>query len=306
MDFKSASELIKRANTICLATHIRPDGDAIGSIGAMYHYLKDIGKEVYMVLPDAGQRFAFMPNIQDAITCVDKSSYDLLICLDCASKKRIDISEEDYNKAKEVLVIDHHKDTTVDANIALVDSEAPANTEIIYYFLKYMEANITVQIASYIYLGLLTDTGSFNYERTTAETYKIAGEMLQHGVDFASICKKVNDTYTEERMKLIAHLIQNTEKYLDGKLRIGSVDKEFVQKIGATDEDVDGLVNYIRAIQGTVVAVYIRPLKTGGYKISIRTEEPIDANELAKKFGGGGHIRASGFEIINVEQMKEE
>ena len=306
MDFKRASELVKNAKTICLATHIRPDGDAIGSIGAMYHCLKDMGKQVYMLLPEFGQRFGFMPSINDSVKEIALDSYDLLICLDSANRNRINISDEDFAKAKQVLVIDHHMETKVDANEFLIDNEAPANCEIVYCFLKYLNAPITAPVANYIYLGLLTDTGSFNYPRTTSETYKIAAEMLLCGADFANICKRMNDTYTENKMKLIGQVIQNTESYVGGKLRIASISRDYVKELNATEDDLDGMVNYVRAVEGTIVAIYMRPISDVEYKVSIRTETPVDANELAKRFNGGGHVRAAGFETTDIEKTKKE
>ena len=176
----------------------------------------------------------------------------------------------------------------------------------VYKFIKYMKHTISKDIASYLYLGIMTDTGSFNYERTTGDTYRIAGELVDTGVDFVTICKKINDTYTENKMKLIAYVIDNTETYFEGKLRLVVLDKEYRQKLNAEAEDVDGLVNYLRCVEGTLIAVYIRWEKDNEYKVSIRTEEPVDASEVAKAFNGGGHKRAAGFETTNLKDTKEK
>lgn len=308
MDFEGAKKLIDEAKTICLIAHKQPDGDAIGSLGAMYHFLTEIGKEVYMIVPDMPKRFKFMPNIDKATDKFpENKEIDLLICLDCSEiERRTCIAKEDLVKAHKLIVIDHHMGASDDVDVKIVDTSAPANCELVYKAIKYMGHPISRNIASYLYLGLLTDTGSFNYERTTGDTYRIAGELVDTGIDFTTICKKMNDTYTANRMKLIAYVINNTEAYANGKIRISVLDKKYQEEINATEEDADGLVSYLRCIEGTIAAVYIRLAKNGEYKFSIRAEEPIDAAEVAKAFNGGGHKRAAGFETTNLKDTKEK
>ena len=308
MDFEGAKKLIDEAKTICLITHKKPDGDAIGSVGAMYHFLKEIGKEVYVIVPDMTPRFEFMPNINDALEKFpDNKNIDLLICLDCSEiERRTCVDKADIVKAHKLMVIDHHIGTSDDVDVKIVDTSAPANCEIVYKVIKYMGHTISQNIASYLYLGLVTDTGSFNYERTTGDTYRIAGELVDTGIDFTTICKKMNDTYSENKMKLIAYVINNTETYKGGKIRLVVLDKEYQQFLNANEEDVDGLVNYLRCVEGTIAAVYIRWNKDNEYKVSIRTEEPVDAAEVAKAFNGGGHKRAAGFETTNLIDTKEK
>lgn len=304
--YELAKKLIDEANTICISGHIRPDGDAVGSMGAMYSFLKDMGKNVTWLLPTKTNRFDFMDEIDEAKLCFDGTCYDLLISLDTSDEKRMNISSDDLNKAKKIIVIDHHKNNSIKGDLKLVDENAPANCEIVYKLIKNLGGKISKKIANYIYLGLMTDTGSFNYERTTSQTYHIAGEMLDQGAEFAKICKNVNDTLSETRMKLIAYVISNMEVYMNGKIRISVVDKDIQDRLNATEDDVDGLVNYLRCIEGTVVSVYIRKIENGMYKFSIRAEEPIDCSVICKMFGGGGHVRAAGFEAYNLEETNQK
>ncbi len=295
---------IEEASTICLIAHIRADGDAVGSVGAMYHFLKEIGKEVYMLLPNLEDTFEFLPNIQERVDMVPLESYDLLMCLDTSNLERLNITPEDMAKAKKIVVIDHHRNNMIDAGIKLVDENAPANCEIIYDLINYMGHNISKNTAEYIYMGLMTDTGSFNYERTSSKTHKIAGEMIDKGADYVKTCKILNHTYSESRMKLVSQVINNMETYLDGKVRVGMTDKDTMDSLNAKEQDVQSLVNYLRGIEGTVVAIYFRALDETNYKVSIRAEEPVDASELSLMFGGGGHKRAAGFSTDNVEATK--
>lgn len=303
-NFKLAKKMIEEAETICISAHLRPDGDAIGSLGAMYNALKENGKKVTWLLPTKTNRFDYL-NIEAVKSFPDKE-YDLLISLDTSDEKRMNILEEDIKKAKKILVIDHHKNNSIKADLKIVDETAPANCEIVYNVIKYMGYNISKNTANFLYLGLMSDTGSFSYERTTGDTYRIAGEMIDKGAEFVHICKMSNDTHSEARMKLIAYVISNMETYLDGKVRVSLVDLDIQQKFNATEDDVDGLVNYLRCIENTVAAIYIRRIENGEYKFSIRAEEPIDCAVLCKMFGGGGHTRAAGFETKDLESAKQK
>lgn len=308
MDYKKAKLLIDNAKKICLIAHNRPDGDAVGSVGAMYHFLTELGKVAYMVMPDVTSRYNFMPNINKVVDKYpEDEELDLLICLDCSEiERRTLIDGKTLARAKSILVIDHHKTALTEGDVRLIDSQAPANCELIYRFIKYTNHPLSKEVASYLYLGIMSDTGSFNYERTTGETYRIAGELVDTGIDFTGICKKMNDTYSETKMKLISKVIDNMETYSDGKIRVSLIDKDVRAQFVATDEDVDGLVTYLRCIEGTIVAVYIRWIKDNEYKFSIRTEEPVDAAMVAKIFNGGGHKRAAGFETTNLKDTKEK
>ena len=295
---------IQSAKTICLVAHIHADGDAVGSVGAMYHFLKEIGKEVYMVLPNLEETFDFLPDIKERVESVPKDTYDLLICLDTSNIERLNITPEDMAKAKKIIVIDHHRNNMIDGDVKLVDEEAPANCEIIYDVIKSMDNNISKNIAEYIYTGLMTDTGSFNYERTSSKTHKIAGEMIDVGADYVRTCTILNHTYSEARMKLVSQVIEDMETYLDGKVRISMTDKATMDSLNTKDQDVQSIVNYLKGIEGTVVAVYFRALDNEKYKVSIRASEPVDASEISLMFGGGGHKRAAGFSTEDVATTK--
>ena len=294
---------INEAKTICLVAHIHADGDAVGSVGAMYHFLKELGKEVYMVMPNLGDNFSFLPNIEDRVQSVPVSAYDLLICLDTSNTERLNISLEDINKAKNRIVIDHHINNTIEADAKYVCEQAPANCEIIYDVIKYMNHGFSRNIAEYIYMGIMTDTGSFNYERTSTKTHKIAGEMIELGADFVRTCKILNHTYSENRMKLLAKLINEMECYFDGRIRIGVIDRKLIDELSVKEQDLESLVNYLKDIENTIVAIYFRALEDN---VSIRAGEPIDASKLCLEFGGGGHKRAAGFSTNDIDSTKSK
>lgn len=303
---KKAMKLIKKANKIYITQHIKPDGDAIGGSMALYLALKSVNKDVKVVLTQYGKRYSFIPELKETVSSIEEENYDLLICTDTSEMKRLDISEEDFNKAGKVIVFDHHKSSSIKGDVCIIDDKAPANCEILFNFFKKNKINISNRMADFLYLGLLTDTGSFNYERTTSNTYKIAATLIDKGADFVYICKKINDTYSEARLKIIAHIINNMEVYYNNKVRIATIEKADFEKNDACEHDIEGIVNYLRMIEDTEIAVVIYNTKDNEYKISIRTEGNVDGAKLAIGFGGGGHVRASGFETNDIKKAKQE
>lgn len=306
--FNKAMKLINKAEKIYIVGHINPDGDSIGSSFAMYFALKNMGKNVDVIMPNYGTRFEFLEYVKLAKKNVEEKKYDLLICVDSSDKKRLDISAEDFNKAKKIIIIDHHVTKPMKADVLVIEVEAPATTEIIYDLLISQSMDIDKQIAECIYLGLLTDTGSFNYQRTTGKTMRIAAEMMDKGIDFGLICKRMNDTVKENKLQLITLGINNMEKYMDGKIRYTQVEKEDLDRLGVELEDADGVTNYLRMIEGTQVSIYVRGISSDEYKVSIRSDGHVDISGICISFGGGGHVRAAGFNIKkkNLKKTKEK
>lgn len=299
-------DYIKNAKTVYIVAHIRPDGDAIGSAFALKLALSNMGKSAHVIMSSYSKKFEFLEEVKTAVISVPKEKFDLLICTDCSDKKRLDISEEDFNKAEAVIAFDHHKASAVPADCSIIDDESPATCEMVYKFFKENMIEITPKIADYLYMGLMTDTGSFNYERTTAATYEIAADLIKLGARFATICKKVNEGVTEAKARLIAYSLDNMQVYYGGRLRIAVADHETLEKFGVDKEDAEGVTNYLRMIEGTELAVYVRGIEEGKFKASLRSANFVDCAALAATFGGGGHIRAAGFDLENVEQTIEE
>ena len=299
-------DYIKNAKTIYIVAHIRPDGDAIGSAFALKLALSNMGKSAHVIMSSYSKKFEFLEEVKTAVTSVPEEKFDLLICADCSDEKRLDISEEDYAKAKRVIAFDHHKASAVPADCSIIDDESPATCEMVYKFFKEHMIEITPKIADYLYMGIMTDTGSFNYERTTAETYEIAADLIKLGARFATICKNVNEGVPEAKARLIAYSLDNMQVYYDGRLRIAVADHETLDRFGVDKEDAECVTNYLRMIEGTELAVYIRGIENGLFKASLRSANFVDCAELATTFGGGGHVRAAGFNVTNVEQTIKE
>lgn len=296
--FSKIKEIIDESKDIYIVGHEGPDGDAIGSSFAMYFALKSIGKNAKVIMPKCSDSFKFLPHIDEAVDHVDVDEYDLLIAVDSSDKTRLAISESDYNKAKKVVVLDHHQKGKVEyGDASYIDSSMPAASQIIYDFLDFMQIEITPLIATYIYTGIMTDTGSFNYSSTKPSTLQIASNLISLGIDFSGICQRLNHTMKESKLKLIGIAIKNMEVFFDGKLRYAYIDYKTISSLGLGDEDAEGMTNYLLSPEGTEVSVYVRQKSTGNYKVSMRSRGKVDVSKIAIAFGGGGHARAAGYNM---------
>lgn len=306
--FSKIKDLIDDSNNIYIVGHIGPDGDAIGSSFALCLALNNIGKNAKVIMPNYSESFSFLPNINTAVEKVNEEEYDLLIGVDSSTKERLAISNEDYSKAKKVVVFDHHELSEFTyGDEKYIDPSMPATCQIIYDFLTFMKIDITKEIATYIYTGIVTDTGSFNYSSTKPSTLDIAARLVETGIDFSYICRELNHTIKEEKLKLIGVAINNMEVYYNGKLRYTYIDYETISKLGLCDEDAEGMTNYLLMPEGTEVSIYVREKSDGSKKVSMRSRERVDVSKIAISFNGGGHARAAGYTMqddIDIEKNK--
>lgn len=306
-EFEKAKRIIDDSNSIYIVAHINPDGDAIGSTCALYYALMSIGKDVHVICPSYSEVFEFLPGISEVESFVSKDSYDLLICLDASDSGRLAISEADYNKAKKIIMLDHHQKSHPYGEVQYINDQLSSACEIVYHFIKYLNIPFDINSASLLYTGMMTDTGSFNYSNTSSATHRAVAELLDVGVDSVYICKKLNDTIKEAKLKLIAKTVENMEVFYGGKMRYSYVDYDTINSLGIHDEDAEGMTNYLRMVEGTEVAVYVRGKSDGTLKVSMRSGGNVDISKIAIGFGGGGHPRAAGYtmrEDIEIEKKK--
>lgn len=306
-EFEKAKKLIDELNNIYIVAHVNPDGDAIGSTFGLYFALKTIGKNVHVICPNYSDVFNFLPGIKEAVTSIKDNNCDLLICLDSSDNTRLAISGEDYNKAKKIIMFDHHQKSHPYGDVIYINDKLSSACEIVYNFIKFLGIPFDKNSASLLYTGMMTDTGSFNYSNSSASTHRAIAELIEAGADFVDICKKLNDTIKESKLKLIAKTIDNMEIYYDGKLRYSYIDYDTIKGLGIDDEDAEGMTNYLRKVEGTEVAVYVRGKSDGSLKVSMRSNGKIDISKIAIEFGGGGHPRAAGYtmkENSDIEKKK--
>jgi phosphoesterase RecJ-like protein len=294
-------DLIMKSESICIISHILPDGDSIGSVLAFGMALRSIkGNQVIMAVnDDIPDIYKFLPGIGQMETINNEDKFDLLITLDCSDLDRLGDKKILVENVKEIVNIDHHISNVNFGDLNIVDSKAAATGEIIYKILEEMNIDITKEIATCIYVAISTDTGSFKYENTSPATHSIASKLLEKGIDLNRITTEIYQSRPLAKTRLLIKSLNTLELYCNGKIGVVSITKEMLNKTGTNINDADGIVEFVRDIHTIEVACILKEIETNEIKVGLRSKKYVDVAEIAKYFNGGGHIRASGCTIKN-------
>ena len=284
---------IKKSKNIVIVTHENPDGDAVGSSLAMYHALKGLKKNVDIIIPEYAKCFNELPGIEEVIKESDKV-YDLAISLDAATDKLLNVWVKYFREADQRIVIDHHSTNTMFGDINYVDLSAPACAQVVYMLIKHYRWKITPEIGTCIMAGIITDTGGFQYSGVSRDTFNIAAELLDAGVNISKVYKKVFDTKTKSSFELRRIALDRMEFLEDDKIAFTYITNEDERKVNAGVGDYEGIVSEGRSIEGVEVSIFLHELKDGEFKISLRSNSYVNVSDVCIMFGGGGHIRAAG------------
>lgn len=299
MMFKEIFKSFKKAQKILIFTHVHPDGDAIGSTLALKKALESMGKTADIVL-ERPLSVIFECFGDNFITKEDiRCEYDLKVSLDCGDYDRLG-ELKDLFKGKTVN-IDHHLSNTLFADINYVDDKSAATGEIIYDLIKYMKVKITNEIADGLYGAILTDTGGFMFSNTTVKTHNIAAELIAKGADYYNLNKKLIQEKDYHRHLITAKCIENMEFYEDGKIAVSVFSNDMANSYEMKTDDTNGLSAVPRTVKGVEVGVLITEIKKGTVKVSLRSDSIVDVSQIAAKFGGGGHKRASGITLMEKD-----
>ncbi len=304
MTLDNIIEEINKANNIVILTHENPDGDAVGSSLAMYNALNKIGKSVDVIIPEYPKTFEFLPGSNKILKEGKNINYDLAIALDCGDIKRLDGFSKYFEDAKTKISIDHHSSNTMFADYNFVNPTSPACAQILVIVIEALGVTIDKEIGTCLLTGIITDTGGFKYKSVTAETFEFAAEILSKGVNVSDVYKKVLQTVSKTKFSLMQIAINRIEFLENGKLTFTYITKEDEQKVGAGNNDYDGIVEIGRDIEGVEVSIFLREIDNG-YKISLRSNDYVNVSDICLIFGGGGHVRAAGGNInLPFEQAK--
>ena len=285
-----------------LTTHEGPDGDALGSLLAMHHLLTQLGKDSVMFL--AAKEFPlpveyrFLPIAgvfhEPPADVVDR----VLVFLDCGNIERMPVSFLRREGAR-ILNIDHHHDNTRFGTVDLVDTRASCTAEIVWRLAKLLELEITPEVAVALYVGLITDTGMFMYENTGVEAHRMAGELIEAGVDVSEIHRRLYERVPIEKLRLISRALAKVERHDEGALVVTYISAEDYERTASSELETEGIIDFVRALEGTRVAAVVRDKTDGGSrarKVSLRSSDgSVDVSAIARHHGGGGHQRAAGF-----------
>jgi len=305
--YRRIADLIAASDTFIIASHVSPDGDAIGCELATYSVLKRLGKSVKVVSEDGvPDNFAFLAGSDEVVTSAGEPA-DVAIVVDAAGLDRIGGTGEVVGKCKEIVNIDHHRSNTSFGTINLVDSTAGATAEIIYDLLVMLAGPLTTGEAEALFSAIMTDTGCFRFPTTSSRTLRIGADLLDLGAVPYHLASEIFWNKSASGMKLLSEALASLETTDGGRVATMDITMAMMDDSGADHFDTEGFANYPRLISGVLVGVLLRETAESDFRVSLRSKETVDVNEIAQAFGGGGHQTASGFRIKgDLGQIKEK
>ncbi len=282
---------ISRRERFVLTSHARADGDAVGSTLACREILRQMGKQADAVLRDGVPRvYQQLPFASSVIQSEHvNGNYDAAILLECDSIQRTRLQGLESHF---LINIDHHKSGRDFAHVNWIDPKAVATAEMVYRLAKQAGVKISPEIATCLYTAVLTDTGAFMFEGTSEHTFELARELVMAGADPARCARHIYFGHSTAKMRLLGAALSALQR--EGPLAWIWVTQEQMERVGAKEEDCEGLVNYALAIGDVEVAAFFRELPDGRFRVSLRSKGKLDVAHIAEEFGGGGHVCASG------------
>ena len=290
-------DAIRQRQRFLLTSHARPDGDSIGSQLAMAFALDALGKDVRIVnadaAPDHYQDFPGMDRIRIAASA-DVSDVDAVIVMECGDLARTGVAGLEHPF---VINIDHHLGNTMYGAVNWFDGSAAACGEMVFDVIRALDVPLAVEIATHIYLAILTDTGSFHHSNITPRTFDICRQTVEAGVNPAAMARRVFDSNSVGKLKLIGALLESMELADDGRLAILHMDDGMLEACGCTNNDTEGLINLPLTAREIQAVVFFKVAPDHAVRVSMRSKYDVDVRKVANAFGGGGHKNASGFTV---------
>lgn len=292
----SLKEMLRGKQSVALGGHIRPDGDCTGSNMGLYNYLKeqypDLEIDVY--LEPIPEHFRFLNRTEEIKHEIpEEKQYDLFICLDCGDEGRLGFSAPLFRNAKHTFCIDHHVSNVAFAEVNDIVPDASSTSELVFRLLE--KEKISKEVAEALYMGMVHDTGVFQYSCTAPETMEAAAELMRKGINGSEIIEKTfyEKTYTQNQ--ILGKALLESMLVLDKQVIVSYVPLKSLQFFEAEPSDLEGIVSQLRQTKDVEVAMFLYELEPQIYKVSLRSKDQVDVSVIAKYFGGGGHAKASGF-----------
>lgn len=293
---KAVVRALLEGRSFVLPLHVDPDGDSIGSCLAMRDGLRALGKEAIVVsLSPVPEAYHFLPGV-DSIIPLEKweRGQETLVIMDTSDLCRTGI-HRDMIEGMKVLNIDHHASNSGFGDVVYVDEAKSAVGEMVLEILDGLGASVTPQMATLLYAAVVTDTGSFRYDNTTESCLSAAARLVGLGAKPGAIAKQLFEQRRVASLLLLGQALSDLHLSQDGRVCWICVTREMMRRVGATDDDVDGIVSYTRMPRGVEVGVLFKEMEDGTTRVGLRANEYVDVGQMAKRRGGGGHARAAGF-----------
>lgn len=297
MKFEDIIKKIIQTEKMALVTHASPDGDAVGSTMSLALALRSIGKDVEILSKEpAPQNLSYLALYDEyGALSVLKEDRALLIALDCGNKDRLSMERDGFDEIDKIN-IDHHISNEMYGMLNYVDTKSASTAEIIFELIEALKIQMDVAMAECLYTGIVSDTGSFRFPSTTANTLRITAKLLETGFDFSSIQRILFGTSEFKRIKLLGRALMTLESHMDGFVSTMNLVAEDFNTLSISDRDSGDIVNYGLEPPEADVSVLFKEAE-GFFRVSVRTKSAIDATVLCGKFDGGGHVRAAGCNI---------
>ncbi|PYK50343.1 MAG: DHH family phosphoesterase [Verrucomicrobia bacterium] len=299
--FEQIGKVLREHQHFAILSHVRPDGDALGSQLALALSLEQLGKDVRVWNEDGMlEKYSFLPRAELLTKPPATADHvDVAIALDTAIQNRLGTALAAVGSAKIWINIDHHRSNPGYGDLVIVDASAPATGEIIFSLIKSQGFPFTHDIAENLYAAISTDTGSFQYPNTSARTFEIAAELVRAGgVDVGKISRQLYENYPRRRLELLRELLRTMRFSGHDRVASFSLSLKTTADLGVLPEDNEGLIDHLRAIRGVIVAVFFEELADGKVRVSMRSkDEAVDVCAICQKFGGGGHTLAAGARV---------
>lgn len=289
-------ELIEKQERFAITSHIRPDGDSLGSSLALCWILRGLKKDAEVIMCDnVPHAYRKLPGASDVRVVKDiDREYDAVFVIECSDVTRPGLPSL---KDQFVVNIDHHSTTALFGDVNWIDSTAAAVGEMIYNLAKAIGSKINPETASCVYAALLTDTGSFHFSNTTERTFKIASDLVKHGAQPAKLSQAIFYNYPYAKIRLVGEVLSTLQRDDSGRIAWITMSKDAMENSGATEDDSDGIITYPLTVGDVEAVAFFRELANSTYRISLRSKNRVNVARVAEHFGGGGHANAAGFTI---------
>jgi phosphoesterase RecJ-like protein len=300
-ELKAIADALRRHDRFLIVTHENPDGDALGSMLAAALALRQLGKDAVMYLPGntpLPREYAFMP-LDDLVREPPAEAAErVLLAVDCAKAERIG-DDAAVSRAPLVLDIDHHHDNTRFGNLNLIVADASSTGEVLRDVFEELGVELTPELAEPLYIALVTDTGRFQYANTTPKALRLAAELVEAGADVHAVFQEVYESVEFAKLKLLARALDRAQVLEGGRIVVSYLLRTDFADVGASEPYSEGIIDYLRAVEGAELAVLIREQldeAAHAHKGSLRSSiDELDVSAIARRFGGGGHRQAAGF-----------
>jgi len=290
---------INEGRSFLITSHVRLDGDALGSELALFLMLSDLGKKAIVYnQDDTPEHYRFLPAAPKIVHELgDVKQYDAAFVLDCSELDRVGDEAAKIGKIKKLINIDHHVSNGGFCSLKMLDAQASSTGELLFRLMREMECNISRDICTNLYTAIITDTGGFHYSNTRKDTLWAAGNLVENGADPQWISENIYESDSPAKLKLLAKVLETLS--LDLKSKVGSlvVTQNALLDTSASLEHTDGFVDIPRSVKGIEISVLYTQLGDNYFKLSLRSKGKVNVEKVAKKFGGGGHINAAACKI---------